>query len=365
MKPLYRNLIVAAVVLAATVSFLYVRFYAAAGQFTTLTVAMEVPADCTTIRSVPGPEDIVIDHERGIAFVAATDRRAIMAGVSAARGGIYAIDLQGERSSWALRPLTPHVPAAFQPHGIGLYVDAAGKRTLAAVNHANGVHTIELFDVAEDSVLSHRATVRDALIVSPNDVQPVGHDRFYVTNDHGSSSQIGKMLEDVLLLDRSDLVYFDGATTRVVAGDLTYANGVNTSPDGNTIYVAETADMVLRIYARDAANGDLTPVDFVALGSGLDNIDVSPDGTILIGAHPKLMDFVAHASDANNLSPSQVVRLVPRAGGGGTADTVYLNLGDELSGSSVAAAYGDVMLVAGVFDPKILACSIPPEQEAR
>lgn len=365
MKPLYRNIIVVVVVLAATLSFLYVRFYAAAGQFTTLTAAMEIPADCKAIASVPGPEDIVIDHERGIAFVAATDRRAVMAGANNVRGGIYAIDLVGDRGTWALRPLTPHVPAAFQPHGIGLYIDAAGKRTLAAVNHAGGVQSIELFDVAENSILSHRATVRDPQLVSPNDVQPVGHNVFYATNDHGSASPLHQTVEDGLMLDHANLVYFDGETMRVAASDLSFANGVNVSPDGKTVYVAETIDMALRIYNRDVVSGDLEAVDFVALGTGLDNVDVSPDGTVMIGAHPKLMDFLAHAGDAEQLSPSQVVRLVPRAGGGGSADTVYLNLGDEISGTSVAAAYGDVMLIAGVFDPKILACAIPPEQAVR
>lgn len=360
MKPLYRNLIVATVVLVAAISFMLVRFYAAAGQFTTLTAAMEIPAQCSVIRSVPGPEDIVIDHERGIAFVSAVDRRAIQAGAANVRGGIYAIDLTESRDAWALRPATPHVPAEFQPHGIGLYIDEAGERTLAVVNHAGGIHSVELFDVAEDGILSHRATVRDPKLVSPNDVQPVSHTAFYATNDHGASSATGKMLQDVLLLERANLVYFDGAEMRTVVDGLGYANGVNVSPDGGTVYVSETMGMALRIYDRDKPSGDLTAVDYLSLGTGLDNVDVAPDGTILIGAHPKLTDFMAHASDEKNLSPSQVVRLVPRDGGGGTADTIYLNLGDELSGSSVAASYGDVMLVSGVFDPKILACDVPP-----
>lgn len=358
MKPLYRNIIVGLVILVGTISFLYVRFYAAAGQFTTLTAAMEIRPDCTIIPSVPGPEDIVIDHERQIAFVSGVDRRAIMAGAEAVRGGIYVIDLSGPRDTWALRPVTAHVPQAFQPHGIGLYIDEAGKRTLAVVNHAAGTHSVELFDVAEDSVLSHVATVTDPMLISPNDVQPVAHDKFYVTNDHGTGSPIGQFLSDMLMLDGASLAYFDGTAFQLVADDLSFANGVNVSPDGQLVYVAETIDMVLRVYARDVATGALTPVDYVALGTGIDNLDVAPDGTILSGAHPKLMDFVAHASDAKNLSPSQVVRLVPREGGGGVADTVYLNLGDELSGSSVAALYGDVMLVSGVFEPKILVCPV-------
>jgi arylesterase/paraoxonase len=360
MKPLTRNLIVAAIVLVAVFSFLGVRFYAGAGQFTTLTAAMEVSPQCVVVASPPGPEDIVIDHERGIAFVAATDRRAITAGAENVRGGIYAIDLSGDPTTWTLRPVTAHVPAAFQPHGLGLYVDSAGVRTLAVVNHTGDVDSVELFDVAEDGILSHRATVRDQGMFALNDVQPVGHSTFYATNDHGSASALQNLVSDVLMLSPASLVYFDGTTVREVASDLAYANGVNVSPDGKTVYVAQTSGLTLNIYDRDIATGDLSQTDFVALGTGLDNVDVAPDGTLLIGAHPKLLDFVSHAADEKNLSPSQVVRLIPRAGGGGVADTVYLNLGDQLSGSSVAATYGDLMLVSGVFDPKILVCDIAP-----
>ncbi len=360
MKPLTRNIVVVAIILIAALSFVGVRFFAAAGQLTTLTAAMEVSPQCTALASPPGPEDLVIDHERGMAFVAATDRRAVVAGAENVRGGIYVIDLKGDPSSWALRPVTAHVPAAFQPHGLGLYIDEAGARTLAVVNHTGEVDSVELFDVAEDGILSHRATVRDRGMFALNDVQPVGHSAFYATNDHGSASAFWNALSDVLILSPANLVYFDGTSVREVADDLAYANGVNVSPDGKTVYVAETSGMSLNIYDRNIETGDLTAVDFVALGTGLDNVDVSPDGTVLIGAHPKLVDFINHAGDAKQISPSQVVRLIPREGGGGIADTVYLNLGDQLSGSSVAAAYGDKMLISGVFDPKVLVCDILP-----
>ncbi len=362
MKPLYRNFIIGFVIFVVAASFLSVRFYAAAGQFTTLTAAMQVPASCGVLPSAPGPEDIVIDHERGIAFVSAVDRRAYSAGNLEVRGGIYAIDLQGDPASWALRPVTPHVPVAFQPHGLGLHVSASGERTLTVINHAEGVETVELFDIAQDGVLSHRASVRDPLFISLNDVQPVGPTRFYATNDHGTASPFWGAVHDFLGMARANLVYFDGSNARVVVDDLKYANGVNVSPDGSQIYVAELGDMVLRIYNRDASSGDLLPFDYIVLGTGVDNIDVNPDGTLLIAAHPKLMDFVAHAGDEAEISPSQVVRLVPREGGGGTGDTVYLNLGQELSGSSVAVAYGDKMLIAGVFDPRILVCTLPPRR---
>ena len=43
-------------------------------------------------------------------------------------------------------------------------------------------------------------------------------------------------------------------------------------------------------------------------------------------------------------------------GGGGKAGTIYLNLGKEISGATVAAGYRDVMLLGNAYDPDILVC---------
>lgn len=339
-------------------SFLYIRFLTVAGRFTTIN--QPVPAACETLAAVPGPEDIVIDPQRGFAYVAATDRRLIMkggAGADAVRGGIYVINTNQPVAGWELRPVTPNEPESFRPHGLGFLIDEAGGRSLFVVNHpAGGADTVEIFDVATDGELTHRRTVSDPLFVSLNDVQPVGRDAFYATNDHGPGGEFWRMVQDFLMLDRANLVYFDGETARIAADGLSFANGVNISPDGETVYVAETIGMGLRIYARDPATGMLTLSDYVALGTGVDNIDVLPDGTLLIGAHPKLLDFLDHADDPSALSPSQVVLITPGEGGGGAARTIYLNFGEEISGSSVAAGYGEIMMIGAVFEPKILIC---------
>lgn len=366
MRGTWRWLAIGALVLVLAVSFVVVRFLTAAGEFTTFN--REIPAACQTLAAVPGPEDIVVDVERGLAFVSATDRRAIAMGGAAAdaiRGGIYVVDLNEPVEDWALRPVTDNSPQDFRPHGIGLYIGADGARALFVVNHpAGGPDTVEIFYIAPDGRLAHRRTVTDPAFVALNDVQPVGPDSFYATNDHGSDGRLASMVEDLLMLDRANLVYFDGETAHVVVDGLTYANGVNVSPDGQTVYVTETGDMVLRAYARDAATGALTLADYVALGTGLDNIDVQPDGTLLIAAHPNLVDFVRHAGDPKAPSPSQVVLIEPAADGGGTARTLYLDFGEEMSGASVAAGYGEVMLIGTVFEPKILVCQRDPEINA-
>ncbi|MBW1813499.1 MAG: hypothetical protein JRJ39_07440 [Deltaproteobacteria bacterium] len=88
----------------------------------------------------------------------------------------------------------------------------------------------------------------------------------------------------------------------------------------------------------------------------MDNIEIDSSGGLWIGAHPRLLDFVAHAKDPSRLSPSQILYLSPKPSGGFTIKEVYLNKGDELSAASVAAVRGRRMLIGSVFDPKILDC---------
>lgn len=338
------------------VSVLSWRFLSAAGYFTG--IRQEVAAECRAIPGVPGPEDILIDHERKLAYVSAYDRRAVMSGApgsDALRGGIYAIDLSLPEADWALYPVTPPAPEDFRPHGISLYIGPEGERKLFAISHpAKGGERVEVFDTAADGMLSHEESIESPLFVSLNDVLAVGPRSFYATNDHTTQSQLIQTLSDGLLLRNSNVVYFDGSEVKVAADTLLYPNGINMSPDGKQVYVASILGMSMYIYNRDTETGVLTGFDNVRLGTGVDNIDVQPDGTLLLGAHPKILDLFSHASDAKELSPSQVVRMEPsekRAG------TIYLNMGEEISGISVAAGYGSKMLLGQIFQPEVLVCT--------
>ncbi len=353
MSRLLRNIVIWLVVIVVVAAIFGWRFLSAAGYFTG--IHAEVPADCTSIASVPGPEDIQIDHERGLAFVSALDWRAMIRGEKAIRGGIYVIDLKQPRDKWVLAPVTPNEPADFKPHGLSLYIGPDGKRRLFVVNHATAGNAIEIFDVGDGGTLTYVKSVSSPLLASPNDVVAVGSDAFYVTNDHASKG-LGAQLGDLLLLRNANVVYYDGDAMRIVADTLLFPNGINVSPDGKTIYVGETLGAALDVYTRDPATGALTGRDYTKLGTGLDNIDVEPDGSLLIAAHPNMIAFLQHASNPAKLSPSQIVRIEPGRNGGGKAGTIYLNLGEQLSGSSVAAGFDDLMLIGSVFEPKILVC---------
>ncbi len=342
-------------------SFFYVRTMSRMGEFTTITAKYNGES-CTRVQAVPGPEDVVIDRERGVAYISAYDRRLAASdepGAEAVRGGIYVMDLNEPATQMTLRPITPLTPDGFRPHGIALYKGEDGRRTLMAVNHpGNDEHSVEIFDLSDDDVLTHRATVSDPAIVSPNDVAAVSHDAFYVTNDHDEPGESGRMMAALFASQITTVVYWDGVEARVVADELALANGVAVSDDQSFVYVTETMGRTLRIYSRDPIDGSLSLSDQVFLGTGVDNIDVAADGSIWIGAHPKMATFVEHASDPASPSPSQVVVAEPLKGGGGDAWTVYLDDGAALSGSSVGATYKDKLVIGAVFDPAVLVCDL-------
>ena len=88
----------------------------------------------------------------------------------------------------------------------------------------------------------------------------------------------------------------------------------------------------------------------------MDNIELDADGDLWIGAHPQLLATAKHFKDQETISPSQVLHLTPRAGGGYDVEEVYLDTGAEISASTVAAVRGNRLLIGAIFEPKFLDC---------
>lgn len=312
-----------------------------------------------------GTEDLQIDHATGWVFVSTYDRRADLFDRGQHRGRIEAFQLGNLDAG--IVDLTPDAPADFRPHGISLYDGPEGMR-LFVINHpGDGAQPIEIFDVAYDGgtpTLEFAESITDPLLISPNDLVAVGPRSFYAGNDFSTRDRGGLdyQLELFGRLNRTTLVYFDGSSASVAAHGLTYANGVNVSPDGRTLYLAETTDGTLRIYDRDVASGALTqragPAGLLRLGTGLDNIDIDDDGRVWIAAHPKLFDLQPHMESPANLSPAQVLMIAPRDDGFGDIVDVYMGSGALASGSSVAAYHDGRMVVGVIFDPHVVICDV-------
>ncbi|MGD1935319.1 MAG: strictosidine synthase family protein [Candidatus Phaeomarinobacter sp.] len=305
---------------------------------------------CTRVEVAPGTEDVTIDPATRIAFVSASERRD----PDLPPGGIYALDLDGD-----LQPalVSEDAPEDFRPHGISLWTGDAGEKRLFVISHPKaGGHVVEIFDVGADGALTHVKGVSFDDMHSPNDLVAVSGEAFYASNDRGFSDGLMAQLETYFALPFSSAVYWDGASGGIAVPGLAFANGINVSADGGTIYIAEFLRHLVGVYDRDQETGVLTRTGTLPVGTGVDNIEIAEDGALWIGSHPKAFEFLAHAEDPTAVASSQVVRVDPETG---KVDEVLVDLSGKLSASSVGAVNGNTLVVGAVFDSGVLVCPLP------
>ena len=321
-----------------------------AGEFKTISPHFD--GECISILGAVGAEDITI-LKNGTVLISSHDRRSALAGIPA-KSAIFSYDLEDETPR--LMNLTADLLLEFNPHGISVFDKGDGSYRVAVINHTRNGHSIEIFDYRNDS-LFHQKSIRDTLLISPNDLVLINASQMYVTNDHGSATEIGKTLEEYLQLAQSNVVFYDGLDFSLAAENLGYANGININRDGKILYVAETVGKKLTMYSRNTVTYKLTFLQSIEMHSGVDNIELDDKGNLWIGSHPKLLTFTRHAKDANVLSPSQVLRLTPKAENDYLIEEIYLSSGDDLSGSSVGALFGNTLLIGSVFESHFLSCT--------
>ena len=314
--------------------------------------------NCNAIYGLEGPEDIIILND-STAIISADPRRKTLSETTSLysyeekdnnsnQGSIFLYDLISNK----LINLTSNIDFEFHPHGIASYKNLNGELFISAINHTSSGHYIEVF-IFRDNKLEPINKITGSLLISPNDITMINESQFYITNDHGSKGLTGKMIEDYLQLSKSNLVFYNGNNFKIIIDDLQYANGVNISNDGNQVYIAETIGKNITIYNRDNLSNELSLIKSIYVNSGVDNIEIDDQGDLWIGSHPKLFDFVKHAKNPKNISPSQVVKI---SIDDYSINEVYLNDGQELSGSSVAAFHNNNLLIGAVFENKFLHC---------
>jgi len=318
-----------------------------AGWFKTLEPHSEI-ANISIYTNMAGTEDIEIDRARGLLFISSSDRWNNLSG-DQSQDGVYLLDSHSES---APAKLATTYPGELHPHGMS-FLKIDGRSYLFVVNHNNTGNYVELFEFKEN-MLVHLRSFENEEMCCPNDVVAVGLDKFYVSNDHGAKEGLGRTLEDYLRLANSYILYFDGLKFSKAHENLNYANGINISADGKTVYVTETTGRKLSVLDRDIASGNLQLRFTKDLETGLDNITVDSEGRLWIASHPKLLDFVAHAENSGKLSPSQVLKLTPDGENDFEVTEVYLNAGEEISGSSTALYYNGKVYIGVVFESKIL-----------
>ena len=342
-------------ILLLVLAGLAVKTYYDAGEFKK--IRPHFSGQVNTIGGVISSEDITIHPQAPLAFISSDDRRSHLTEENKSRqGAIYGFGLNSTNP--VLVNLTEDFSRPLNPHGIGCWISQNGDLSLFVVNHRRDGHFVEIFDYRGNKLV-HRRSVSGDMMHSPNDVLPIGPDAFYVTNDHGNSSVLGRMAEEYLQLSRSYVLYYNGKNFRKVAEALSYANGINISPDRRKVYVAATVGKKIYVYDRDLNTGDLALHRTIDTGTGVDNIEMDQQGNLWIGCHPKLLTFVKYSKNSAILSPSQVIKVNVNATGDYEVREIFLDDGRLLSGSSVAAVFEDKLLIGSVFDERFLFCRLP------
>ncbi|XP_067852084.1 serum paraoxonase/arylesterase 2-like [Heptranchias perlo] len=197
---------------------------------------------------------------------------------------------------------------SFNPHGLNTYIDEDGTVHVFVVNHMQHTSTVEhfMFEEGQNSLI-HLKTIQHKLLHSLNGIVALSSDSFFVTIDHYFSDEPLKTLAFVLDLPWCSVVYYSPSEVKEVATGFRVANGIDVSPDGRYIFIAETAAHNIHVMEINT-NNTLTPVKTLHVGTVPDNLKVDPKtGVVWIGCCPILWKLLFY--NPENPPGSEVIRI--------------------------------------------------------
>ncbi|MFP2996859.1 SMP-30/gluconolactonase/LRE family protein [Spongiivirga sp. MCCC 1A20706] len=302
------------------------------------------------LKKVPikGAEDIMVSRLDSFAIISATNRH-VYPPTSEEKGGLHLIDLKAD--NYTPIALTTNFKRPFAPHGISFHKKDSSYRVMV-INHANKTHSIEVFEL-KGTNLKYLKTLKHPLMIQPNDLVLVDENRFYFTNDHKYTEGLGRFIEDYGGIAMSNVIYFDGEEYREVADDIAYANGINIDFKRNLVYVASPRGFLVKVYRKEQ-NGSLVFIEDIDCDTGVDNIELDTDGNLWIGAHPNLLRFASYAKGKKETAPSEIIKITYNDVGDYSVEKIYVEDGSEMSASTVAATFNNLIFSGNVMDNEFL-----------
>lgn len=297
-----------------------------------------------TLASPPGVEDIAYDPETETIFLSSHNRRN--------RDTVGAIYVLSPKKG-LINLTEPLGLKEFRPHGISFLKVDSSTKFLFVISHKNDKDVVLKFRFDNDS-LQLTNTFSSTYFQSLNDLQAVGSNSFYASNDHGKVKGWKKKISDIFRIPIGNLVYFDGANGKIVVKKLAYPNGIIAM--NGQLYVASTLGNRMKVFEAADANGNLKEVENFKTPTGFDNLTVF-GSTIYAVAHPKLLAFTKHAKSANELSPFTIYSIANNE-----VTELFTDNGQLLSGSSIAQPIIDSLgnkqfYIGSIFESKILKLS--------
>ena len=298
--------------------------------------------------NIVGAEDITINHIDSFAIVSSTKRNAFPANEQE-EGGLYYIDLKKIELDPIL--LTKDFNKPFAPHGISIF-KTDSIITIAVVNHTIKKEYIEIFKLV-GTKLTHLKTLDNPMILSPNDVVLINENSLYFTNDHKYKDGVLRLAEDYLGLPISNVVFFNGLKFKEVANGISFANGINYDSKKELLFVASPRKFYIKVFKKNTDNS-LTFIENIYCGTGVDNIEFDVDNKLWIGAHPSLLHLDLYFKGYNKFAPSEIISIEYIEKNNFIKENIYLENGQAMSGSSVAATFGNLILMGNVMDDHLL-----------
>ena len=265
-----------------------------------------------------------------------------VAALAPAPGGqtVYIATRQGEVFQYfnGVRVKLSGVPKDFHPLAMSVTQAAHEDAKLAVVfARSDGSYTLAAFDV-QPGKLAETGLLTTDRFADPAGLAGVPGGAFYLVNRHGSHSGLGRWLDDVFLLPRAKVLYYDGMKFVPVAERLNSPGGIALSPDGSHLYVGQQWPRTIASFTRNDFTGALDDAALLDLPAGPRQITLAPDGSLIVAAAPKP-------------GAGAVYRVRVRNGVPQSAELLYASKNEEVT----AAAQTDEHLLIGTGD-KLLDC---------
>lgn len=310
---------------------------------------------CELVPSIAGAEDIVVDRVSGIGFAVGGDRRAYRAG-GEGRSKVFAFPLSDPTKS---RDVSPLQPLELKGFGADLLRDDGGQLWLGIASRGSQGHSIEVFSVGENGILTHHHFLSAPDFVNPNDLVLLTPDSALVTLDKKArAGSLWEIFEGARRAPSGRVVKIRDGSMEVVADGLLSSNGIIQLDDGRLV-IGELVGRRITIFGVNKS-GDLQIERRIALPFGVDNLSTPDGSTVWAAGHPKLLTLArGYQKSEDQKAPSHAVSVDPITG---QVTKLFSDTGKLLSASSVAVSLPDESFLIGTaFGPAAAWCHQEPQ----
>ena len=250
-------------------------------------------------------------------------------------------------------PGCPGAPGpAFSPHGLALARRPDGALQLLVVNHG-GRESIEFFAVTSETspTLAWRGCAIPPEGSWLNDVAALPDGGFVTTHMFEKGAGFVALLKGFVGLSTGWVFEWqpDSGFQRVPGSDGPMPNGIEASPDGETLYL----DLYLGDEVRKLSRKTGETLASVEIASP-DNVLWSPDGTLLVASHnAPLNEMLACGELEHGACPFHfsILELDPETL---RARELYANVGPPMGAGTAALRVGDELLIGSFKGDRIV-----------